>query len=69
MADHQHRAGVALEVIFQPFHGGKVQVVRGLVQDQHIRFFQQQLCQTQPGQLTAGKHVPDSTFLMFTSML
>ena len=56
MADHQHRTGVALEVIFQPFHGGKVQVVRGLVQDQHIRLFQQQLCQTQPGQLTAGKH-------------
>ena len=56
VADHQHRAGVALEVIFQPFHGGKVQVVGGLVQNEHIRLFQQQLRQTQPRQLAAGEH-------------
>ena len=56
MADHQHRTGVALEIVFQPFHGGKVQVVGRLVQNEDIRFFQQQLCQTQPRQLTAGEH-------------
>ena len=56
MADHQHRAGVALEIVFQPFHGGKVQVVGGLVQNEDIRFFQQQLRQTQPRQLAAGEH-------------
>ena len=56
MADHQHRARVALEVIFQPFHGSKVQVVGGLVQNKHIRLFQQQLRQTQPRQLAAGEH-------------
>ena len=56
MADHQHGPGVALEVIFQPFHGGKVQMVRGLVQNEDIRLFQQQLCQTQPRQLTTGEH-------------
>ena len=56
MADHQHRAGIALEVVFQPFHGGKVQVVGGLVQNEHVRLFQQQLCQPQPRQLAAGEH-------------
>ena len=56
VADHQHRTGVALEVIFQPFHGGKVQVVGGLVQNEDIGLFQQQLCQAQPRQLAAGEH-------------
>ena len=46
MADDHHGTGIALEVIFQPFHGSKIQVVGGLVQNQDIRLFQQQLCQT-----------------------
>ena len=53
MADDHHGTGIALEVILQPFHGGKIQVVGGLVQNQDIRLFQQQLCQTQARQLTA----------------
>ena len=53
MADDQHGTGIALEVILQPFHGSKIQVVGRLVQDQDIRLFQQQLCQTQARQLTA----------------
>ena len=56
MADDQHGTGIALEVILQPFHGGKIQVVGGLVQNQDIRLFQQQLCQTKARQLTARKH-------------
>jgi len=56
VADHQHRTGIAFEVVFQPFHGGKVQVVGGLVQNEHVRLFQQQLCQPQPRQLAAGEH-------------
>ena len=56
MADHQHRTGVTLEVIFQPFHGGKIQVVGGLVQNEDVRLFQQQLCQTQSCQFAAGEH-------------
>ena len=53
MADDQHGTGIALEVILQPFHGGKIQVVGGLVQNQDIRLLQQQLCQTKARQLTA----------------
>ena len=56
VADHKNRTGVALEVAFQPFHRGKIQVVGRLVQNKDIRLFQQELCQTQTGQLTAGKH-------------
>ena len=56
MADHHHRAGVALEVIFQPLHGGEVEVVGRLVQDQDVRLFQQQLCDPQPRQLAPRQH-------------
>ena len=43
--NHQHRTGIAFEVVFQPFHGGKVQVVGWLVQDNHVRLGQQHLGQ------------------------
>ena len=56
VADHKDRTGVALEVAFQPFHRGKIQVVGRLVQNKDIRLFQQELCQTQTGQLTAGQN-------------
>ena len=56
VADHHHRAGISLEVRFQPLHGGKVQVVGGLVQDQDVRLFQQELGDAQPRQLAAGQH-------------
>ena len=81
MADHQNGTGVALEVVFQPLHGGEVQMVGGLVQNKDVRLLEEELGQTETGQLTAGedptfllqvscaKPMPDSTFLMLTSML
>ena len=56
MADDQHRAAVGFEVIFQPFHRFKVQMVGGLIQDQQIWALQQQAGQAQAGLLTARKH-------------
>ena len=56
MADHQHSAPVFFQIAFQPFHGGKIQMVGRLVQNQYVRLLQQQLCQTKAGKLTARKH-------------
>ena len=56
MADHQNCTGVAAEIIFQPLHGGKVEMVGGLVQNQDVRLFQQQLGNPQPGQLAARQN-------------
>ena len=56
VADHQHCAGVAFQIIFQPFHGDEVQVIGGLVQNQDIRPLEQQPRKAQPGVLTAGEH-------------
>ena len=55
MADHQNGTGVALEVVFQPLHGGEVQMVRRLVQNEDVRLLEEELGQTETGQLTAGE--------------
>ena len=55
VADHQNGTGVALEVVFQPLHGGEVQMVGGLVQNEDVRLLEEELGQTETGQLTAGE--------------
>ena len=56
VADHHNGPGIDLQIIFQPFHGGKIQVVRGLVQNQQIGLLQQQLGQAQARVLAPGQH-------------
>ena len=36
MGDHQHRAGILLEVVFQPFHRFCVEVVGRFVEQQDV---------------------------------
>jgi hypothetical protein len=45
VAHHQHRALIVHEKVFQPHHGGEVQVVGGLVQQYDVRISEQRLGQ------------------------
>ena len=45
MGDGDHGARVALEVMLQPRHAFGVEVVGGLVEQQHVGLFQQNLAQ------------------------
>ena len=45
MAHDHHAAFVIHQVFFQPFDGGKVEVVGGLIEQQHIGMLQYHLCQ------------------------
>ena len=55
MADHQHRAAVSGQVVFQPGDALQVQVVRRLVQEQQVRLRQQHPAQAQARPLAAGE--------------
>jgi hypothetical protein len=54
--DRDDRAGVGLEVLLEPQHGFRVEVVRRLVEEQQVRLLQQQLAQGHAAALTAGEH-------------
>ena len=56
MGDGDHGAGVALQKLLQPVHRFGVQVVGGLVQQQHIGLGQQQAAQGHAALFTAGEH-------------
>ena len=62
VADHQHGAPVAVQVFLEPGNALQVQVVGRFVQQQQIRFRQQQPAQAQPGPFPAaepsGFHLP-----------
>ncbi len=53
MGDQDHAAGEGFQVVLQPGHGLGVQVVGGLVQQQHVGLGEQQPRQGDPAALTA----------------
>ncbi|KAF1049442.1 MAG: hypothetical protein GAK34_02062 [Delftia tsuruhatensis] len=55
VGDGHHGAGEAVQELLQPFHGLGVQVVGGLVQQQHVGLGQQQLAQRHAALLAAGQ--------------
>ena len=55
MGDNEGCAGKGSQILFQPLDGFDIQMIRGLVQQQKIRFLQQQLTQRHTRFLTAGK--------------
>ena len=59
MGNGQHRALKSLDIGFQPLHAVQVQVVGGLIQQQDVRFFQQQSCQIDAGLFPAGQAVEE----------
>ena len=66
MGDHEDSAGEGPELLLQPGHHVGVQVVGGLVENQHVRRLQQGRRQGHPLALAAGEHphpgrrVPDA---------
>ena len=58
MGHGHHGAGVAGEKLLQPFHRLGVEMVGGFVQQQHVRFLQQQAAQRDATLLAAGQR-PD----------
>ena len=60
MGDHQHRAGIFLEVVFQPGDAFGVQMVGRLVKQQDVRLLDQQAGQRDPALFTARQafHAP-----------
>jgi hypothetical protein len=59
VGDGDHGAGEAHQELFQPFHRFGVEVVGGLVQQQHVRLLQQQLAQRDAALLAAGELADD----------
>ena len=55
VGDGNHCAGVVVKEALEPRHGFSVQVVGGLVQQQHVRAGQQQAAQCHTAALTAGE--------------
>ncbi len=55
MGDHQHRAGVFLEVVFEPFDAFGIEVVGWLVEQQDIGLLDQQSGQRDAALLAAGQ--------------
>jgi len=55
VGDDNHRAVPVPQPGFQPLHRGDIQMVAGLIQQQQVRFFQEQTCQHGPSALPAGK--------------
>ena len=55
VGDRQDRPGVGGQVLLEPLHALGVQVVGRLVEQQQVRFGQQQLAQRHPAALTAGQ--------------
>ena len=64
MGDNNDSFGIVLHIAFQPFDGLQIQVVGRLIQQQDIRFGQQQPDKRDPGLLSAGK-LPDPPFQVF----
>ena len=60
MGDQQQCALIVFQVILQPHHRLEVQVVGRLVQNQQVRFFQQQPCDGKPCFLTAAEAGDDA---------
>ena len=48
-------AGIFLEKSFEPCNQFRVQVIRGFVEQQHVRFGEQQAAQGDPALLAAGQ--------------
>ena len=57
VGDHQHRSPEGVDILLQPLHAAQIQVVGGLVQQQNVRFLQQQPGKIHPGFFTAGQAV------------
>ncbi len=55
MGNHHHRAIVVTQGFFQPCHAFGVQMVGWFVQQQQVRFFQQQAAQRHTAALTTGE--------------
>ena len=55
MGDDDYRAGILAQGLFEPLHRFRVEVVRRLVQEQQVRFFQKRHAQCHPPPLAAGK--------------
>ena len=55
MGDHDHRTGKTPQVVLQPLNHGNIQMVRRLIQNQHITWSKQNSHQSRPFPLTAGK--------------
>ena len=55
VADHDDARGRVVDEAFQPFQAGKVQVVGGLVEQQHVEAAEEQRGQTDPGGLSSGQ--------------
>ena len=56
VGDRDDGPGILLQVLLQPLHALRVQVVGGLVQQQQVRLGQQQLAQRDPAALSPGQH-------------
>ena len=63
MGDHQDGPLVAFEIAFQPVHHLAVDVVGGLVEDEHLRLGGQRAGQCDPPLLSAGK-LPDGLVIV-----
>ena len=55
MGNGKHRALKGLDVVFQPFHAVKIQVVGGFVQQQNVCLFQQKPSKVHSGFFSAGE--------------
>ena len=55
VGDDDERAAVTLQIAFQPFERTDVQVVRRLIQQQHVRLLQQQRSHSEPRAFAAGE--------------
>ena len=55
MGNEDERILIFLEIPFQPFNVHLVQIVGWLIQQQNVRFFQQQLAQKHLGPLSAAQ--------------
>ena len=60
VGDRHHGARVLLQVLLQPLHALRVQVVGRLVEQQQVRLGQQQRAQRDPAPLAAGQHADTS---------
>ena len=57
MADHHHRTRILIrQKILQPLTTGNIKVIRRLIKQEQVRFFQQQFRQRQPPLLPSGEH-------------
>ena len=55
MRDDDDRALIRLEIFFKPLQAGEIEVVRRLVEHEHVGLLQEQTAQTQPRLLAARK--------------